>query len=91
MRIARWSHHGSLPASSPLVSILLLHLVSLTSAYVPLLSYAGVEARVEARDSCPANYFSCADQGSAFTGICCMTGQTCALDSTNSPACCPSG
>lgn len=40
---------------------------------------------------CISGTFSCADQGSSFSGICCATGQTCALDASNEPACCPSG
>lgn len=40
---------------------------------------------------CISGTFSCSDQGSAFSGICCASGQTCALDARNSPACCPSG
>lgn len=44
-----------------------------------------------ASDGCISGTFSCADQGSAFSGICCASGQTCALDAANSPACCPSG
>ncbi|KAK0628142.1 hypothetical protein B0T17DRAFT_487771 [Bombardia bombarda] len=38
---------------------------------------------------CIANFFSCADQGAVFNGVCCQTGQRCALDASNSPACCP--
>ncbi|CAM1507373.1 Fc.00g070140.m01.CDS01 [Cosmosporella sp. VM-42] len=42
--------------------------------------------------TCPANTFQCSEElGSAFSDICCQTGQTCALDANNSPACCPSG
>lgn len=44
-----------------------------------------------AADGCISGTFSCADQGSAFSGICCASGQTCALDAAASPACCPSG
>lgn len=42
-------------------------------------------------NGCIAGTNSCANQGSAFNGICCADGQTCALDADNSPACCPSG
>lgn len=42
-------------------------------------------------DGCISGTNSCASQGSAFNGICCADGQTCALDADNSPACCPSG
>ncbi|KAF7559595.1 hypothetical protein G7046_g4581 [Stylonectria norvegica] len=42
--------------------------------------------------TCPANTFQCSQQlGAAFGDICCQTGQTCALDANNNPACCPSG
>lgn len=40
---------------------------------------------------CISGTFSCASEGSAFSGVCCATGQTCALDADSSPACCPSG
>lgn len=40
---------------------------------------------------CISGTYSCADQGSAFSGICCANGQSCSLDAQNSPACCPSG
>lgn len=47
---------------------------------------------IQARDvSCPANFFSCEDQGSAFAGTCCATGTKCSLDKSNQVACCPSG
>lgn len=42
-------------------------------------------------DGCISGTTSCANQGSAFNGICCADGQACALDADNSPACCPSG
>ncbi|ROW01768.1 hypothetical protein VSDG_02229 [Cytospora chrysosperma] len=40
---------------------------------------------------CISGTFSCASEGSSFSGVCCASGQSCALDSDNSPACCPSG
>lgn len=40
---------------------------------------------------CISGTYSCSDQGSAFNGICCASGQACSLDAQNSPACCPSG
>ncbi|CAN8099059.1 unnamed protein product [Discula destructiva] len=40
---------------------------------------------------CISGTYSCSDQGSVFSGICCANGQLCALDAQNSPACCPSG
>ncbi|KAI5462939.1 hypothetical protein BGZ63DRAFT_402292 [Mariannaea sp. PMI_226] len=43
-------------------------------------------------DTCPSNTFQCSqDLGEKFNGICCQDGQSCALDSDNNPACCPSG
>ncbi|KAG8164831.1 hypothetical protein KVR01_005106 [Diaporthe batatas] len=48
-------------------------------------------ARQTDTDGCIAGTSSCADQGSAFAGICCADGQRCALDADNSPACCPAG
>ncbi|KAI0534012.1 hypothetical protein GGR58DRAFT_484330 [Xylaria digitata] len=39
--------------------------------------------------TCPANYFSCEDQGAQFQGACCENGQTCSLDAHQSAACCP--
>ncbi|KAK4165836.1 hypothetical protein QBC43DRAFT_377869 [Cladorrhinum sp. PSN259] len=40
---------------------------------------------------CIPNFFSCGNQGAVFNGICCANGQTCGLDTNNSPACCPAG
>lgn len=41
---------------------------------------------------CISGTFSCAtDQGAAFSGICCASGQVCTLDVSSSAACCPSG
>lgn len=44
-----------------------------------------------ATTGCISGTFSCATQGAAFASICCASGQACALDAQNSPACCPSG
>ncbi|KAL2255990.1 hypothetical protein VTK26DRAFT_2381 [Humicola hyalothermophila] len=43
------------------------------------------------RQECIPNFYSCADQGDAFIGVCCQNGQRCALDADNNPACCPAG
>ncbi|KAK0383103.1 hypothetical protein NLU13_9016 [Sarocladium strictum] len=44
------------------------------------------------QQQCPGNTFQCAPSlGEQFSDICCETGQTCALDADNQPACCPSG
>lgn len=74
-----------------IVALSSLLITSATANYIPPLQY-GAAAAMERRDTaCPANYLSCDSQGSAFAGICCADGQYCALDSSNSPACCPSG
>jgi hypothetical protein len=66
---------------------LLSVLVSLAHAdYISPLNYG----QVFKRQSCPTNYYSCADMGSAFAGTCCVNGEACALDADNQPACCPS-
>ncbi|KAI1339568.1 hypothetical protein F5Y15DRAFT_76803 [Xylariaceae sp. FL0016] len=39
--------------------------------------------------TCPADYFSCEDQGAIFDGTCCENGQICAVDAHSSAACCP--
>ncbi|KAI0967087.1 hypothetical protein F4678DRAFT_258831 [Xylaria arbuscula] len=39
--------------------------------------------------TCPANYFSCEDDGPQFAGACCENGQTCSLDAQQNAACCP--
>ncbi len=41
------------------------------------------------QSGCLTNFYSCANQGSAFNGVCCEIGQSCALDVNNQPACCP--
>ncbi|KAK3394527.1 hypothetical protein B0H63DRAFT_517649 [Podospora didyma] len=41
------------------------------------------------RQGCLANFFSCADLGPTFNGVCCQSGQRCAVDASNNPACCP--
>lgn len=44
------------------------------------------------QQQCPDNTFQCpASLGEQFSDICCETGQSCALDEDNQPACCPSG
>ncbi|KAF3765263.1 hypothetical protein M406DRAFT_102436 [Cryphonectria parasitica EP155] len=53
---------------------------------------APVEALfARATDGCIAGTYSCASEGSAFSGICCASGQACTLDASSAPACCPSG
>ncbi|KUI57256.1 hypothetical protein VP1G_04494 [Cytospora mali] len=48
-------------------------------------------ARATSSGGCISGTYSCASEGSAFDGVCCAEGQTCALDAASSPACCPSG
>ncbi|KAH6660242.1 hypothetical protein BKA67DRAFT_547388 [Truncatella angustata] len=80
-----------IPRSIGSSSAVLTFLVSLTAANnIPPLGYSPF-ATMEKRDACPANYVSCDSLGSAFSGICCAGGQYCALDTSNQPACCPSG
>ncbi|EAQ90800.1 hypothetical protein CHGG_02735 [Chaetomium globosum CBS 148.51] len=55
--------------------------------FQPVETAAPVAKRQES--GCLANFFSCADQGPAFDGVCCQNGQRCALDASDSPACCP--
>ncbi|KAL2137063.1 hypothetical protein VTI74DRAFT_9669 [Chaetomium olivicolor] len=52
---------------------------------------AETAAPVAKRQACLADFFSCADQGAVFNGVCCQNGQRCALDANNQPACCPAG
>ena len=68
-------------------ALLLAIVASLAEAqqYISPLHYAAIEKR----QGCPADFFSCEDQGSVFQGTCCQTGQTCALDQDNEAACCP--
>ncbi|KAK0656035.1 hypothetical protein B0T16DRAFT_26497 [Cercophora newfieldiana] len=47
------------------------------------------QAKAVRRQDCIANFYSCADQGAAFNGVCCANGQRCRLDANNQPACCP--
>ncbi|CAK7242446.1 MAG: hypothetical protein STHCBS139747_003939 [Sporothrix thermara] len=49
------------------------------------------KAASSSSDQCPANYYSCANQGSDFDGICCPYDQVCSLAENGRPACCPSG
>lgn len=60
-----------------------------TGAVVPIAIAA--KASNDNGGNCPANFYSCASQGSQFDGICCPYDQVCALAADNRPACCPSG
>ncbi|KAH6854384.1 hypothetical protein B0I37DRAFT_28875 [Chaetomium sp. MPI-CAGE-AT-0009] len=80
-------HYGRNPGGL----LLLLAWTSVVCAslqpFQPVETAAPVAKRQQS--SCLANFFSCADQGPAFDGVCCQNGQRCALDANNSPACCP--
>lgn len=87
----RLPHLSSPAPAAPLLSLLLHAVLTLHTAhadYIPPINYAAVERR---QTACPSSYFSCASQGAAFAGICCVNGQVCSLDSSSNPACCPSG
>lgn len=44
------------------------------------------------RAECPGDTFQCPTSlGAVFSDFCCLNGQTCAFDSSQNPACCPSG
>lgn len=72
-------------------------LVALSSFIDPAVGTGAVAIAIAAKassdndGSCPANFYSCASQGSQFDGICCPYDQVCALAGDNRPACCPSG
>jgi hypothetical protein len=72
---------------------LLLVLAWISAVHARLQPFQPVEtgAVVAKRQACLTNFFSCANQGAAFSNICCQNGQKCALDAQNNPACCPSG
>lgn len=77
------------PAPWTLLSLLVLTLAS--SAHASLQPFQPVEtaAAVARRQACLENFYSCANQGPAFGGVCCQNGQLCALDASSNPACCP--
>jgi hypothetical protein len=78
-------------ASARVPGALLLVLACASAVCASLQPFQPVEtaAAVAKRQTCLDNFFSCADQGAAFNGICCQSGQRCALDANNNPACCP--
>ncbi|KAK4105974.1 hypothetical protein N658DRAFT_2390 [Parathielavia hyrcaniae] len=86
MGIGRPSHVGT--SGSTLV---LFALVWASAVGASLRPFQPVEtgAAVVRRQSCLADFYSCADQGAIFNGICCQSGQSCALDANGNPACCP--
>ncbi|KAL2020176.1 hypothetical protein VTK56DRAFT_8700 [Thermocarpiscus australiensis] len=77
----------------PSLGQLSLLLVSASAVCASLQPFRPVEtaAALAKRQQCLANFYSCADQGAAFNGVCCQNGQRCALDANNNPACCPTG
>lgn len=76
---------------TPLLLLLVLAWTSAVCASVQPFRPVETATPVAKRQACLANFFSCADQGAAFNGICCQNGQRCALDANNNPACCPNG
>ena len=79
-------------------AVLLLRMVVVDAYLVhPAVGTGAVAIAIAAKASndnggtCPANFYSCASQGSQFDGICCPYDQVCALADDNRPACCPSG
>jgi hypothetical protein len=70
---------------------MLLTLTWVSTVCASLQPFLPVEtaAAVAKRQACLSNFYSCADQGAVFNGICCQNGQRCALDANNNPACCP--
>lgn len=58
----------------------------------PHATYVPIIDSLLPRAECPANTFQCPTSlGAVFSDICCSSGQLCALDNNNNPACCPSG
>ncbi|GAB1311204.1 Gpi-anchored protein [Madurella fahalii] len=74
-------------------ALLFLALISAPSVCASLQPFQPVEtaAVVAKRQACLENFYSCANQGPEFNGICCQNDQRCALDANNNPACCPNG
>lgn len=81
------------PAGTPpLVPLILLTWASAVCANLqPFLPVETATPLAKRQTSCLADFFSCADQGAVFNGVCCQTGQRCAIDANNQPACCPAG
>ena len=52
------------------------------------LTFSPIQRR---QTQCPANYFSCEDEGPEFAGVCCGRGTICSLDGSGQAACCPTG
>lgn len=74
----------------PLLSFALISAASVCASLQPFLP-AETAAAVAKRQACLENFYSCANQGSEFNGICCQNDQRCALDADDNPACCPIG
>jgi hypothetical protein len=85
----------ALPSPAPWIPICLA-LACISTVCASLQPFRPVEtapAAVAKRQAagCLPNFYSCANQGPAFNGVCCQNGQLCALDAASNPACCPSG
>jgi hypothetical protein len=85
----RGPHSGR--TASNMLMLMLFTLTWASTVCASLQPFLPVEtaAAVAKRQACLSNFYSCADQGAAFNGICCQNGQRCALDANNNPACCP--
>jgi len=81
------------PSTRSSLVVLLAIASSAASVQAVLAPFYPVEtARPQAiakRQGCIDNFYSCAGRGDGFNGVCCQNGQTCELDESNSPACCP--
>ncbi|VBB72779.1 Putative protein of unknown function [Podospora comata] len=76
------------------LSTLLLALAAACSVCANLQPFQPAETAAivaKRQQGCLSNFYSCANQGPAFNGVCCQNGQTCGLDANNEPACCPAG
>ena len=79
------------PTPSSRVLLAVLAWASVVRASLQPFRPVETAAPVAKRQACLANFFSCADQGTPFSNVCCQQGQRCALDANNNPACCPTG
>lgn len=59
------------------------------SSFRPAFAQYEEAALAKRQQDCPNGYFSCANIGQVFAGICCFAGSSCAQDERGQPACCP--
>ncbi|KAI1638167.1 hypothetical protein F4809DRAFT_272401 [Biscogniauxia mediterranea] len=86
MRIKHYRHAALLSIAVSNLSNLCLADPINPLQFVDISEYSAVQRRAL---DCPADYFSCEDQGAAFANTCCENGQLCSLDAQQQPACCP--